>query len=71
MSSQESLKPKKYHSILLFIIDSQRGVIEEISSFQDNVTTWLPINLGTDKTTGLEYNMKYTPNKWMTLKFRL
>ncbi|MCI4668588.1 MAG: TonB-dependent receptor family protein [Bacteroidia bacterium] len=41
-------------------------VIERISSFEDNVTTFKPVNLGTDQSTGIELNGKYEPAKWIT-----
>lgn len=41
-------------------------VVERISIFEDNVNTTKPYNIGTNKATGLEFNAKYTPNKWLT-----
>ncbi len=41
-------------------------VVERISTFQDNVTTFQPENIGTKKSTGVELNGKYTPAKWLT-----
>lgn len=41
--------------------------IERISTFSENVTTVMPANIGTNRSTGLEFNAKYTPNKWLVL----
>ena len=38
-------------------------VIERISTFENNVNTFQPENIGTNRTTGLELNGKYSPNK--------
>ncbi|WP_209405842.1 outer membrane beta-barrel family protein [Pseudozobellia sp. WGM2] len=42
-------------------------VIERVSTFEDNVTTVRPENIGTNNSTGLEFNAKYSPAKWLTL----
>ncbi|GAA3584421.1 outer membrane beta-barrel family protein [Snuella lapsa] len=42
-------------------------VIENIITFQNNITTSQPENIGTSNTTGFEFNGKYTPVKWFTL----
>ncbi|PKA99256.1 outer membrane receptor protein involved in Fe transport [Flavobacteriaceae bacterium MAR_2009_75] len=42
-------------------------VIERVSTFEDNVSTFRPENIGTNKSTGLEFNAKYSPAKWLTL----
>ena len=42
-------------------------VVERISTFEDNVTTFKPINVGTNRSTGIEFNTKYTPGKWITI----
>ncbi len=42
-------------------------VIERVSTFEDNVSTFRPENIGTNRATGLEFNAKYSPVKWMTL----
>ena len=42
-------------------------VVERISTFENNVTTFKPINVGTNRSTGVEFNTKYTPDKWITL----
>ncbi|MCI5080089.1 MAG: TonB-dependent receptor family protein [Saprospiraceae bacterium] len=41
-------------------------VVERISFFEDNVTTFRPENIGTNKATGAEFNAKYSPAKWVT-----
>ena len=41
-------------------------LIERISTFENNINTTEPINLGTNKTTGIEFNAKYSPKKWLT-----
>lgn len=42
-------------------------VIERISTFTDNVNVFTPENIGTNNTTGLELNFKYSPSKKITL----
>ena len=42
-------------------------VIERVSTFEDNVNTTKPINVGTNRATGFELNAKYEPVKWLTL----
>lgn len=41
-------------------------VIERVSTFENNVNTTRPENIGTNKTTGIEFNTKYNPVKWLT-----
>ena len=41
-------------------------VIERISTAEDNVTITRPENIGTNRATGLEFNFKYSPKKWLT-----
>lgn len=41
--------------------------IERVSTFENNVNTWRPENIGTNKATGLELNFKYSPSKSITL----
>ena len=41
-------------------------VVERISTFENNVNTTKPLNVGTNGATGLELNGKYTPNNWLT-----
>lgn len=42
-------------------------VIERVSVFENNVNTVRPENIGENNITGLEFNAKYSPVKWMTL----
>lgn len=42
-------------------------VMERVISVEDNVSTSMPINLGTKATTGIEVNGRYAPTKWLTL----
>jgi outer membrane receptor protein involved in Fe transport len=42
-------------------------VVERISTFEDNVNTTMPLNIGTNRSTGVEVNIKYTPIKKITL----
>ncbi len=42
-------------------------VIERITTFENNVSTSKPDNIGTNKATGIEFNAKYSPAKWLTL----
>lgn len=41
-------------------------VVERISTFENNVNTTKPINVGTNRATGVEFNAKYTPNNWLS-----
>ena len=42
------------------------SVIERISLFDNNVTTFIPYNIGTNQATGFEFNTKINPTKWLT-----
>ncbi len=42
-------------------------VIERVSSFENNVNTTMPLNIGTNRSTGLEFNGKFDIAKWLTL----
>ncbi len=42
-------------------------VIEEIFTYTNNISTRMPMNVGTNNTTGLELNSKYSPAKWATV----
>lgn len=42
-------------------------VIERITTFENNVSTYRPENIGVNKATGVEFNAKYSPAKWLTL----
>ena len=41
-------------------------VIERIATFENNVNTFRPQNIGTNQSTGFELNTKYSPTKWLT-----
>ena len=41
--------------------------IDRVSTFEDNVNVFSPENIGTNKTTGLELNFKYSPMKKITI----
>lgn len=45
---------------------STKDVIEDITTFTNNVSTSMPENVGTNKATGVELNAKYSPVKWIT-----
>ncbi len=38
-------------------------VVERVSTFENNVNTTIPLNIGTNRATGIELNAKYTANK--------
>lgn len=40
--------------------------IERVSLFENNVNTVMPLNIGTNAMTGVEFNAKYSPTKWLT-----
>ncbi|GJM34813.1 MAG: TonB-dependent receptor [Saprospiraceae bacterium] len=42
-------------------------VVERVPTFENNVNTTKPLNIGTNRATGVEFNAKYTPNKWLSL----
>ncbi len=42
-------------------------VVERVSTFENNVSTYKPLNIGTNRATGVELNGKYSPNKWLTV----
>lgn len=42
-------------------------VVEQVSTFENNVNTYMPLNIGTNRATGVELNGKYSPNKWLTV----
>jgi outer membrane receptor protein involved in Fe transport len=41
-------------------------VVERITTFENNVNTFKPENIGTNRSTGIEFNAKYSPSKWLT-----
>ncbi|MFK7971828.1 MAG: TonB-dependent receptor [Bacteroidia bacterium] len=43
-------------------------VIERVSIFKDNVNTTTPRNIGTNRSTGIEFNGKYSAAKWLTMR---
>lgn len=43
------------------------NAVERISTFEDGVSVSMPINSGTNSTTGIEFNAKYNPVNWFTL----
>ncbi|MGS2764726.1 TonB-dependent receptor domain-containing protein [Sinomicrobium sp. M5D2P9] len=55
-----SLNSSVYH---LYTTD----VVERVSTFEDNVNVTTPMNIGTNRKTGLEINGKYTPVRAITL----
>lgn len=42
-------------------------VVERVATFEDNITTTRPENIGTNASYGFETNGKYNPAKWLTL----
>ncbi len=42
-------------------------MVEEVATFQDNVSIVRPVNVGTNKATGVEFNAKYDPANWWSL----
>lgn len=42
-------------------------VVERVTYFEDNVSVTTPENIGTNRTTGVEINFKYSPVNWLTL----
>ncbi len=42
-------------------------VVDRISTFENNISTSRPENIGTNTTTGFEANGKYAPNNWFSL----
>ncbi|WP_162339678.1 outer membrane beta-barrel family protein [Cyclobacterium salsum] len=41
--------------------------VENVTTFEDNVGITMPMNIGTNKATGVELNGKFTPNEWLSL----
>ena len=41
-------------------------VVERVTTFEDNISTSRPENVGTNNTTGIEFNAKYMPSNWLT-----
>lgn len=44
-----------------------KDVIERVSLFKDNVNIFTPVNVGTNNTTGVELNFKYSPTRKITI----
>lgn len=42
------------------------ATIERVSTFENNVNTVLPMNIGTNDMVGIEWNAKYDPVKWLS-----
>lgn len=42
-------------------------VVERVTTFENNVSTTTPLNIGTNRATGVEFNAKYSPAKWLTM----
>ncbi|MEZ4956387.1 MAG: TonB-dependent receptor [Saprospiraceae bacterium] len=42
-------------------------VVERVSTFENNVSTTIPLNIGTNRATGLELNGKYEATKWLSI----
>lgn len=57
--NQGSLNVGVYHR-------ATKDVIEDISTFENNVTTSQPSNVGTNNGTGIELNAKYNVTNWVT-----
>ncbi|MCH7409518.1 TonB-dependent receptor [Belliella sp. DSM 111904] len=47
------------------------NVIEEVLTVEDNISIRKPDNVGRSRTTGLEFNSKYTPWDWATIDIDL
>ena len=41
--------------------------VERVTTFEDNVSTSFPLNIGTNGATGIELNGKYSPQKWFSI----
>jgi len=44
-----------------------KDVIEDVTTFSNNISTSMPENIGTNNATGVEFNAKYSPSNWLTL----
>ncbi|WKN44131.1 TonB-dependent receptor domain-containing protein [Tunicatimonas pelagia] len=42
-------------------------VVERVSTFENNVNTTMPMNIGTNRTTGFELNGEHSPTRWLKL----
>ncbi|MGK0366563.1 MAG: outer membrane receptor protein involved in Fe transport [Saprospiraceae bacterium] len=43
------------------------GQVENVITFENNVSTSFPLNIGTNGATGIELNGKYSPQKWFSV----
>ena len=41
-------------------------VIERISTVENNINVFKPYNIGTNRSTGIEFNFKYAPKEWLS-----
>ncbi len=41
-------------------------MVERVTTFKDNIQTTIPLNVGTNHATGIEFNGKYVPIDWLT-----
>lgn len=41
--------------------------VERVSTYENNITTTMPMNIGINHATGVEINGKYTPNNWLSI----
>lgn len=60
IAGQASLSSSVYHRYTT-------AVVERITRFEGEVAITQPLNIGTNRSTGLEVNAKVTPAKWVTL----
>lgn len=42
-------------------------VVERISTFENDVNTFMPMNIGTNRATGIEFNGKYSFSNWLSI----
>lgn len=42
-------------------------VVERVATFENNISTSKPLNIGTNGATGVEFNAKLTASRWLTL----
>ncbi|MEO1625363.1 MAG: TonB-dependent receptor, partial [Bacteroidota bacterium] len=61
VQGRSSISMSVYH---LYTTD----VIERISTSENNVNTTRPVNIGTNRSTGVEFNGKFSLQKWLTLR---
>jgi outer membrane receptor protein involved in Fe transport len=44
-----------------------KDVVERVITFENNVSTSIPQNIGTNNATGIEFNTKYSPKNWVSI----